>query len=405
TRLDDSVLFVSGNHPQLVRRARGFAPNPIQLVDDGPSVLACGPELKNTFCLTREKYAFMSQHLGDMQNLETWYSFEESLELYKHIFHTEPSVAAYDMHPNYMTTRYGLAQTNLRQVAVQHHHSHLAACLADNKHSGPAIGVIFDGTGYGLDGTIWGGEFLVGDASGFVRAGYLQPLPLPGGEAAIHKPYRTAWAYWRTLLAETPLPAALKIPPEESDLLGTMLAHHVNTPLTSSAGRLFDAVSALLGVCGITSYEAQAAIELEATARQAAASDESFPFCVAAFNHLQQWGKAPVEVETGYMVNLAPLLQELGASIAHDTTSALAYRFHTTIAQMIASVCHKLSANTGIKLAALSGGCFQNKLLLELTIQALQEQNLDVLCHTQVPCNDGGLSLGQAVIARTMIRS
>jgi hydrogenase maturation protein HypF len=401
TRLDDSVFFVFNKLPQPTRRARGYAPFPIHLAYSGPSVLACGAEFKNTFCLTRDDHAFLSQHIGDMQNLETWHSFEESLALYKQIFHVRPEIIAYDMHPDYLASWYAREQAGMRRVAVQHHHSHLASCLADASHVGPVIGVIFDGTGYGLDGKIWGGEFLIGDASGFIRAGKLQDLPIPGGEAAIHKPGRLAWAYWYTLLGDQPLPASLQaIPKEERALLQAMLDGQINTPQTSSAGRLFDAVSALLGVCGHTSYEAQAAIELESVADCLTADARVYPYHLGPLQKIQGWGKACIRLDEGIEIGLAPLFKALGEELeAGVPPGVISYRFHATLAHIITSCCCRLSEHTGLDTVALSGGCFQNRLLLEMTSKGLQAANLKVNTHHQVPCNDGGLALGQAVIA------
>jgi hydrogenase maturation protein HypF len=401
TRLDDSVYYIGMGQPQPTRRARGYAPFPVYLPFHGPSVLACGAEIKNTFCLTRDDHAFISQHIGDMQNLETWRSFEESLALYQLLFHIHPEICAFDMHPDYLTARYAKSQAGMRRVAVQHHHAHLASCLVDAAHSGPAIGVIFDGTGYGLDGKIWGGEFLVGDEHGFSRAGKLQDLPMPGGEATIHKPYRLAFAYWRTLLGYQPIPASLQtIPYDERNLLETILDRHVNAPTTSSAGRLFDAVSALLGVCQQTSYEAQAAIELEAVALNAQEDGIIYPYGIVPLTNIQRWGTNSHPPDEGIEVILAPLLLALGDEMRAGTPTALiAYRFHATLAQMITDCCRRLAEYTGLHSVSLSGGCFQNRLLLNLTCRALQEANLDVITHRQVPCNDGGLSLGQAVVA------
>ena len=403
TRLDDSVFFVVNRQPQPTRRARGYAPYPIHLPYCGPSVLACGAEQKNTFCLTRDDYAFLSQHIGDMQNLETWRSFEESLALYQLVFHIHPAICAYDMHPDYLSSKYARAQTGTQRVAVQHHHAHLVSCLADAQNTGPAIGVIFDGTGYGLDGKIWGGEFLIGDARGFIRAGKLQDLPMPSGEAAIHKPYRLALAYWLTLLGDRPIPAGLQvIPADERNLLQAMLDGQINTPQTSSAGRLFDAVSALLGVCRQTSYEAQAAIELEAIAVKDEADEVTYPFNLVPLRKIQKWKRTYPTLDEGIELGLAPLFQALGEELkAGIPPGVISYRFHATCAQMIAACCQSLAGSTGLDTVALSGGCFQNRLLLELTCRALQAANLKTITHHQVPCNDGGLALGQAVIAHS----
>ena len=399
-RYDDSVWFIPTGGPQPVRRARGYAPFPIRLPAVARPILACGAELKNTFCLTRDRYAFLSQHIGDMENVETLSHYEQSVALYERLFHVRPEIIACDMHPDYLATRYGLAQDG-HKVMVQHHHAHLASCLADNGVEGPAIGAILDGTGYGLDQRIWGGEFLVGDAQGFQRAAHLQYLPLPGGEGAIRRPYRLALAYWRALLGEAPLPDTLRdIPEAEQHNLAAMVARGVNTPLTSSAGRLFDAVSALLGVRRETSYEAQAAIELEMIAEAAGSTDQPYPYDLVAVEGVQAWGRVQGFVSQTSELRLSPLFGGLRADLVADVpVERISWRFHLSIAQMIAEVCERLRAESGLERVALSGGCYQNSLLLSLVLPRLEERGFQVLLHKQVPCNDGGLSLGQAVIA------
>lgn len=400
SRYDDSVWFVPTGGPQPIRRARGYAPFPIRLPFESRPILACGPELKNTFCLTRDRYAFVSQHIGDMQNLETLEHYKQTISLYRHLFRVDPEFYAVDMHPDYMATRYGLSQSG-PHVSVQQHHAHLAACLADAGEEGPAIGVIFDGTGYGLDDRIWGGEFLVGDARGFQRAAHLEYLPLPGGDEAIRRPYRLALVYLRTLLGDVPLPATLKeIPPQERRTLRRMVERGVNTMLTSSAGRLFDAVSALLGVRQETSYEAQAAVELEMLAHAGERTHEPYPYETSPIEEVEHWGKVSSPLPHGRRLKVAPLfeaiLRDLTAGVA---VGEIAWRFHLTLAEMIVDTCRHLRDLTGLSTVALSGGCFQNRLLLQLVIPRLEEENFRVLMHRQVPCNDGGVSLGQAVIA------
>ncbi len=404
-RYDDSVWFIPSGGPQPVRRARGYAPFPVRLPVETRPILACGAELKNTFCLTRDRYAFLSQHIGDMENLETLSHYQESVALYRRLFHVQPEIVACDMHPDYMATRYGLSlaaeNSSMRPVMVQHHHAHLVSCLADNAVEGPAIGAILDGTGYGLDKHIWGGEFLVGDARGFQRAAHLQYLPLPGGEGAIKRPYRLALAYGRALLPEVPLPPALcEIPEAERRNLEAMVARGVNTPLTSSAGRLFDAVSALAGVCRETSYEAQAAIELEMCADPANPAAEPYPFEIATVEDVQQWGQVRPFVPQALELRLAPLFVGLQADLAAGLPIGhISWRFHLTVAEMIVDVCEHLRERTGLDRVALSGGCYQNSLLLSLVLPRLHERAFQVLTHNQVPCNDGGLALGQAVVA------
>ena len=421
-RYDDSVWFVTAAGSQPVRRARGYAPSPIRLPFETRPILACGPELKNTFCLTRERYAFVSQHIGDMANWETLEHYRQSIELLKRLFHVEPEVVAVDMHPDYMSTRYGLEQPGphgctqphvlIRQVRVQHHHAHLASCLADTGHQGPAIGVILDGTGYGLDGSIWGGEFLVGDARGFQRAAHLAELPLPGGDQAVRKPYRIALAYLAAALGPVPLPDTLSevstdipIRDEQAAIQG-MIATRTNTPWTSSAGRLFDAVAALLGVCQEVSYEAQAAIELEMVAGDPdlptpdVPAREVYPFDLQARPGVQSWGRTDTVLSETLEIGLAPLLAALLADlrVGRDRRE-IALQFHRTVSRMVVATCARLGEQTGLRVVALSGGCFQNRLLLSLLIPELQSAGFDVLTHNQVPCNDGGVALGQAVVA------
>ncbi len=400
-RFDDSVWFVPRpNLPQPIRRSRGYAPFPVKLPFKGRPILACGAELKNTFCLTRDQYAFLSQHIGDMENLETLEHFETTIKLYKRLFRIEPEIVAYDLHPAYLSTQYAKSQFAIQsQVAVQHHHAHVAACLADNGwrlEDGAVIGVALDGTGYGEDGTIWGGEWLVGNYQGFRRMAHLEYLPLPGGEAAIAAPWRLAAGYLYTLLGPDAVPPAL-IPASWADrqggqaglpLLYRQLDRRINTPLTSSMGRLFDAVSALLGVCTEVTYEAQAAVELEMVSQNLRAGRRACPY------------PFEIGVEGLLVIRLRALFEALRADLQGGASvEEVAYRFHVTIAEMIKVTCERIAGETGLQTVALSGGCFQNRLLLKLAVPLLEEAGFRVLLHRQVPCNDGGLSLGQAAIA------
>jgi hydrogenase maturation protein HypF len=402
--------------PQPIRRARGYAPFPIKLpAGKSPQILACGAEIKNTFCLARDEYAFVSQHIGDMENLETMEHYQRTIELYKHLFRVEPEVIAYDLHPDYLATKYAREQVaafNLHPVAVQHHHAHLAACLVDNgwrQEDGSVIGVSLDGTGYGADGHIWGGEWLVGNYSGYRRAAHLEYLPLPGGDLSTRNPWRIAYSYLYTLLGEVP---AFAVPQDVSKaevaLLRQQIDRQFNCPLTSSMGRLFDAVSALLGVRARTSYEAQAAIELEMVARAqmdtwtkqqiGRFADRSLP--VGQLRALRPY---PFGIETAvdrYVVGPGELFAELLSDMQTGVpVDEMAVRFHKTVAQMTVEVCARIANDTGLHTVALSGGCFQNRLLLALTVPALLASGFQVCHHRQVPCNDGGLSLGQAAIA------
>ena len=393
-RYDDSVWFVPAGGPQPIRRARGYAPFPIRLPFALPQVLACGPELKNTFCLTKEQYAFVSQHIGDMENLETLEHYERTLALYRRLFRIAPTVVAHDLHPDYLATRaarqMAAAQPTLRLVGVQHHYAHIVSCLADNglpADHPPVIGVALDGTGYGTDGAIWGGEFLIADYRTWRRAGHLAYLPLAGGEAAIRQPYRLAVAYSLALLGDVPdVPALRQVPPEEVAVIRQQVARQLNAPPTSSCGRLFDAVAALAGVRDRVSYEAQAAIELEMRATGRAADGASYPFAIV--------GGDP------HLVHLADTWRAIVADLARGVdVAAISWRLHRTVAQIVREMCGRLAAETGLRTVALSGGCFQNRLLLALTVPLLQEAGFAVLLHQQVPCNDGGVSLGQAVHA------
>ena len=420
-RYDDSVWFVpgaspdkhggergrrvsshlSGSHllatPQPVRRARGYAPYPIKVPFRMRQVLACGAEIKNTFCLTRDEYAFVSPHIGDMENLETLEHFQRTVHLYEHLFRIRPEAVAYDLHPDYLATRYAqdrlAAEARLEAVPVQHHHAHVAACLADNAwppEAGAVLGVALDGTGFGQDGCIWGGEWLVADYQGFRRAAHLEYLPLPGGDAATREPWRIAVAYALALLGEFPdevVPG--DVPGPLRDLLRQQVARRVNCPLTSSMGRLFDAVSALLGVCRRITYEAQAAVELEMLAHgcQGAEGLPAYPF--------------RLDEEDGVaVVRLGDLLAAVWADARGGRPAAeVAWRFHRTVAQMTVEVCQRVARETGLHTVALSGGCYQNRLLLRLTVPSLEAAGFRVLLHRQVPANDGGVSLGQAAIA------
>jgi len=394
-RYDDSVYIVEDDQPQALRRARGYAPYPVSLPFKSKQILACGAEEKNTFCLTKNEHAFISQHIGDMENEETLEHFENTIELYKKLFRIEPQIVAYDMHPEYLSTKYARqvgAERNLSLIPVQHHHAHIASCLIENKFEGPVIGVAFDGTGYGTDGTIWGGEFLLADWRTFQRAGHLEYVPLPGGAAAIKKPYRMALGYLYTFLGEDfPLEALplSHLNPIELNLIKQQIKRGINTPLTSSAGRLFDAVSALTGVRGEIDYEAQAAIELEMLAANEADGFDSKPY---PFFIVEHQGTRVVKLDKLF----SAIVQEVENQVP---VPIISLKFHNTVAQMIAEMCKLIAERTGITQVALSGGVFQNRLLLKLATAALQREDLNVITHHLVPCNDGGISLGQAAIA------
>ncbi|MBC6934829.1 MAG: carbamoyltransferase HypF [Chloroflexi bacterium] len=385
-RTDDSVMRVFNDEELPVRRSRGYAPYPVRLPFDMPPMLAVGAELKNTFCVTRDSYAFMSHHIGDLENYETALSFEQGITHFERLFRIQPQQIIHDQHPDYLSTRYAQTRAEaegLPRLAVQHHHAHIAACMAENRHPGdrPVIGVCFDGTGYGTDGTIWGGEFLIADYRGFERAAHLKPLPLPGGDAATRKPARIALAYLLAcgLAPDDDLPPLRALPPVERDIIHKQVAAGLNTPLTSSMGRLFDAVSALAGICQAVTYEGQAAIELEAVVDPAESGAYDF--------------------DTADVINPADALRQIVADYrAGVSPAAIAARFHNGAARMIRDACLRLSERYGLDEVALSGGVFQNVTLLGKTLPLLCQAGLRVYTHRLVPPNDGGLALGQAAI-------
>ena len=401
-RYDDSVWFVPvSGRSQPIRRARGYAPSPVRAPFPLGRILACGTELKNTFCLTRDQHAFVSQHIGDMENRETLECFEETVASYESLFRIEPAVIACDLHPDCLATRYGQKRAqaeHLPVLYVQHHHAHVASCMADNDWSadaGPVLGVAFDGTGYGTDGSIWGGEFLIADYRGFQRYGHLQPLPLPGGEAAIQRPYRIALGWMQVCLDKIlDLPFLKTVSKEEIGTVRQMVLRGLNTPWTSSCGRLFDAVSALLDVCGRTTYEGHAAVELEMMAGDLSQVPigSGYPFTIES-----RQGRNVLCLDR----LLETIVQELKAGrTAHEISGV----FHVTVAQMIVRMCERMRQETALNVVALSGGCFQNRQLLCLTGDHLAKKGFQVLTHRRVPCNDGGLSLGQAVVACHLYR-
>ena len=388
-RTDDSVVRVVRGKPQPVRRSRGYAPEPIRLpIECARPVLAVGAELKNTFCLARGRHAFVSHHIGDLENVETLLSFRDGIRHFGRLFDVEPEVVAYDLHPEYLSTKYALDLDGVELVGVQHHHAHIAACLADNGETGPVVGVAYDGTGYGTDGTLWGGEILVADLQGFRRAAHLAAVPLPGGAAAIRAPWRMAAAYLRSAYGAD-LPAGLAVRTRNAGPWDAVLAladRGVNAPPTTSAGRLFDAVAALVGVRDEVRYEGQAAIELE----QCADSGER-----AAY---------PMSFAAGVLDGadlIRAVVSDLGRAVPPPVISA---RFHRGLAAATVHAAATIARAESLDTVALSGGVFQNVLLLTLVADDLEKQGLRVLTHTQVPCNDGGISLGQAAVAASWPR-
>jgi hydrogenase maturation protein HypF len=388
-RTDDSVTRSFRGTELPIRRSRGYAPEPITVAWPFPRhVLACGAELKNTFCLAKGGHAFISQHIGDLENVPTLLSFRHGIEHMQRLFDVTPEVVGHDLHPEYLSTKHALELQGVDLVGVQHHHAHIASCLADNGVAGPVIGVAFDGLGYGTDGTIWGGEFLVADLVGYRRAAHLVPVPMPGGTMAIKQPWRMAAAYLDAAYDGSPPTLALAERHADTwQTVRTMARRGVNAPLTSSAGRLFDAVAALLGVRDTVSYEGQAAIELE----QLADPTET--------------GSYPATVDDGRVHGadlVRAVLDDLRSGRSREVVAA---RFHNAVAAAIIGTCELLREVTGLGTVALSGGVFQNVLLLDRCTDGLHAVGFRVLVHHRVPPNDGGISLGQAAVVAALDRA
>jgi hydrogenase maturation protein HypF len=402
-RCDDSVIRTAGGRPYPIRRSRGYTPAPLQLAGSfARHTLACGGELKNTFCLAKDRHAFLSHHIGDMENYETLRSFREGIEHYSRLFDVQPELVAYDLHPEYLSTKYAheLEEGGLPAVGIQHHHAHVASCLADNERSDEerVIGVALDGTGYGMDGAVWGGEFFEGSLQdGFVRRAHLEYAPLPGGSAAIRQPWRMALVHLIKLYGEEdtlglPLRVLREAGEKNVRQISRLVQHNLNTPPTSSVGRLFDAVAALVGVpgSGRATYEGQAAVELELASN--GPTGRAYPCQLRSEE--DGW-----IVETGGIIG--GVVEDL---LAGRPAASISAAFHRTMAGMVVSVCGRVRETGRVGVVALSGGTFQNMLLLEQTTELLEGEGFTVYRHRRVPTNDGGLSLGQAVLANIVFK-
>ncbi|HWR13607.1 MAG TPA: carbamoyltransferase HypF [Terriglobales bacterium] len=395
-RSDDSVVRVSGAKIRQIRRSRGFVPMPVFLNRDLPPVLAVGGELKNTICLTRAKTAFLSQHVGDLENMESFGFFEETVEHLTRILEIEPQAVAYDLHPDYLSTKWALEQKGKKLIGVQHHHAHIASCMAENGLDESVIGFSLDGTGYGTDGKIWGGEVLIADYTGFERAAHFEYIPLPGGAAAIHEPWRMAVSYLRhhfgAEFANLDIPFVRSLDLKKLGVVVQMLQKGIHSPLTSSCGRLFDAVAALAGIRNIVSYEGQAAIQLENTIVPGEERDAyEFEIC-------EQDGTRIIHTRQLFEA----MVRDLCARVERGV---IARRFHDGLVRIFAEVAEAIRKDTGLRKVCLSGGTFQNLYLAENLQRRLELAGFEVLTQSEVPCNDGGLSLGQAMIAASQLRS
>ena len=401
-RCDDSVMRVWRGRGRALRRARGLAPAPLPLpLKTRVPILACGADLKNTFALARGRSCIISHHGGDLDNPETLAAFERSVAHYEDLFDFSPEAVACDMHPDYATAGFAralAARRGLPVVAIQHHHAHVAACLADAGECGPVIGVALDGSGYGPDGAVWGGEFLIADLARFKRAARLAYAPMPGGDAAARQPWRMAASHlFRALGPEF---RALRIPFNDfldgarRRMVSRMIERGINAPMTSSMGRLFDAAAALCGFHDEISYEGQAAAEFEALCGNAAAA-EPYEF---------DFHPAP-DPGAPFTIDPAPVVRGMARSLESGESAAdVSARFHAAVARMIALACDKIRSASGLDTVALTGGVFQNWTLLDLAATQLEARGFRVLAHERVPCNDGGICLGQAAIAAAALR-
>lgn len=392
-RLDDSVQVIVGSRPMMVRRARGYAPGPFRLARAFPPTLASGPELKNTFALSKRGVLFLSHHIGDLQNLETYQHYLRSIAHLEELYALEPEVVAHDLHPQYLSTRYALSLPAGRKVAVQHHHAHIAAVLFEAGEAGPAIGVACDGTGYGEDGAIWGMEFFLSSRGSSKRLGHLAYVPLLGSEEAVRQPWRMAASHLFAAIGEGALPLLVRLFPKQLpstwEVLWRQWRAGFHSPPTSSAGRLFDAASALLGFPGAISYEGQAAIRLERLAEQGRHSP-SIPLSL------------PIREGAPFLLDPSPLIVALAERVAADEAidrSALAFGFHLALADAIVASSKRIRLEHSLSLVVLAGGVFVNVLLLQMTQEMLEAEGFRVLVPQRLPPNDGAIAVGQAVTA------
>lgn len=391
-RCDDSIARITTGGEQIFRRSRSYAPEPLSIPVASPvSLLATGGHLKNTFCLAKGQQAFVSHHIGDMENLEALLSFKEGIEHYSRLFDIQPQAIAYDLHPEYMATKYALGIDVPHKVGVQHHHAHIAGVISEHGLEGAVIGVAADGTGYGTDGAIWGCEVMIADLLGFKRVAHLQYVPLPGGEQAVRQPWRMAAVYLERAFGHDflmlDIPFVRLLDQTRWKPLAQMMGRGINSPLTSSLGRLFDAVAALLRVRQVALYEGQAAIEMEMLA---APSDQAYPFDITRDSPAQ--------------LDVTPMFRAIVDDIRRGVSvPKIAGNFHRSVAEMMAASCVQVRAASGLDRVALSGGVFQNKLLLEQLTHRLESSGFQVYVNRRVPPNDGGLSYGQAAVAAAIL--
>jgi len=390
-RSDDSIIKQSAGAARFIRRSRGFVPLPVFLKSPVLPVLACGAEQKNTVCLTRGNQAFLSQHIGDLENLPAYDFFKSTIAHMQRILDIHPQILACDLHPDYLSTRYVREQEKVRKLQVQHHHAHVVSCMAENGLDGEVIGLAFDGTGYGTDGSIWGGEILIAGTAGFKRAASLSPVPMPGGASAIKEPWKMALSYLYDAFGDAfwdlDLPLFKEIDAERIAGIIGMIAKKINSPATSSLGRLFDGVAAIAGIRTRVFFEGQAAMELE----------------MAAAENIRTFYDYEWKSEDIYRVMLQPVIRAVVRDVQDGLPLAeIGARFHLTLIRLFTDLCGAIRTDSGLNRVALSGGVFQNSILLSGLGQALSDKGFEVYSHRKVPANDGGISLGQAVIAAAM---
>lgn len=388
-RVDDSVIRFIDKKPAVIRRSRGFVPRPVDLDASVEGIMAFGAEEKNTFCVGKGSQAFMSQYIGDLKNYSTFGFFVDSINTFSRLFRFRPALLACDMNPEYLSARYArsLAEDlNLPLVRIQHHHAHIVSCMAEHRLSNEVIGVCFDGTGYGSDGNIWGGEFLIAGESGFSRFSHFDYIPLPGGDSAMAEPWRTAYSFIRKYMGKDfdfhSLPSFSTVESSTLDMVGQMIDKQVNSPLSSGAGRLFDAVAAILGVCMFSTFDSEAPVRLESIINPE--TEEYYPF---AGNN-----------EIIFADTIRAIINDIG-KVRIPVISA---KFHNTVAQSVLETVIRIRSVSSLNRVVLSGGVFQNKYLMEKTLYLLNKNRFRVYINRQVPANDGGISLGQLVIASKM---
>ena len=395
-RCDDSVVRIAAQLPRQFRRSRGYVPAPIAIEHQSVPILAVGGELKNTICIVRGAEAFLSQHIGDLENLESYGFFNEAVEHLQRILEVRPRTIAHDLHPDYFSTKWARDHGDAEHIPVQHHHAHIASCMAENHLGGKVIGIALDGTGYGSDGAIWGGEILIADYASFERVAQLQYVPLPGGSAAIREPWRMAVSHllknYSNDVHSLDLPFLSEIDPRKVQIVLQMTEREIHSPRTSSCGRLFDAVAALIGLRNTVSYEAQAAIDLEMAAYGSA--DEG----VYPFDLVKEGAVWKIGTHSLFDWLIADLRKQVGIA-------DMSRRFHNGLALVLGDVAARIRDEHNLNRVCLSGGCFQNVLLSDLISSALQKKNFEVYVHREVPAGDGGISLGQALVAAHRVQA